>query len=143
MLPMMNRSGFTLILAVCALLTACESTSYYAQAVGGHAGILRSRKPIETVIESDETPAEVKTQLRKILELREFAETSLALPLKDQYGTYVELDSDYAVWNIFAAPELSLEPRLWCYPVVGCAGFRGYKHPQDSRGDIKKHRKKR
>ena len=54
--------------------------------------------------------------------------------MKDQYGTYVELDSDYAVWNIFAASELSLEPRLWCYPVVGCAGYRGYYDRDDAVG---------
>ena len=30
------------------------------------------------------------------------------------------------VWNVFAAPELSLELKQWCYPVVGCAAYRGY-----------------
>jgi len=27
---------------------------------------------------------------------------------------------------VFAAPELSLEPKTWCYPVAGCASYRGY-----------------
>lgn len=30
------------------------------------------------------------------------------------------------VWNVFAAPELSLEPRTWCFPVAGCIAYRGY-----------------
>ena len=114
------------ILAVCVLLTACESTAYYAQAVGGHAGIMIKRQPIERILDSDDATPELKAQLTKILELRVFAGSSLYLPWEDQYDTYVQLDSDYAVWNIFAAPELSLEPRTWCYPVVGCAGYRGY-----------------
>ncbi len=33
------------------------------------------------------------------------------------------------VWNVFAAPELSLQLKQWCYPVVGCAGYRGYFDP--------------
>jgi predicted aminopeptidase len=27
---------------------------------------------------------------------------------------------------VFAAPEFSMEPRTWCYPVVGCVSYRGY-----------------
>ena len=31
-----------------------------------------------------------------------------------------------AVWNVVAAPELSLGLKTWCFPVVGCVGYRGY-----------------
>ena len=30
------------------------------------------------------------------------------------------------VWNVFAAPELSLELKTWCYPFAGCVAYRGY-----------------
>jgi predicted aminopeptidase len=30
------------------------------------------------------------------------------------------------VWNVFATPPLSLTLKTWCYPVFGCAGYRGY-----------------
>jgi predicted aminopeptidase len=30
------------------------------------------------------------------------------------------------VWNVVAAPELSLVPKTWCFWVVGCVGYRGY-----------------
>jgi predicted aminopeptidase len=30
------------------------------------------------------------------------------------------------VWNVVAAPVDSLTPRKWCYPVLGCAAYRGY-----------------
>jgi predicted aminopeptidase len=32
----------------------------------------------------------------------------------------------YVVWNVVAAPELSLELKTWCFPVAGCVGYRGY-----------------
>jgi predicted aminopeptidase len=30
------------------------------------------------------------------------------------------------VWNVVAAPELSLTLKTWCFPIVGCVGYRGY-----------------
>ena len=29
-------------------------------------------------------------------------------------------------WDVFAAAELSVEPHSWCYPIIGCAHYRGY-----------------
>jgi predicted aminopeptidase len=30
------------------------------------------------------------------------------------------------VWNVFATEEFSVDPVIWCYPVIGCAAYRGY-----------------
>ena len=30
------------------------------------------------------------------------------------------------MWNVVAAPELSLELKTWCFAVVGCVAYRGY-----------------
>jgi predicted aminopeptidase len=30
------------------------------------------------------------------------------------------------VWSVVAAPEFSVEPKEWCYPIVGCVAYRGY-----------------
>ena len=30
------------------------------------------------------------------------------------------------MWNVVAAPELSLQLRQWCFPVAGCVGYKGY-----------------
>jgi predicted aminopeptidase len=32
----------------------------------------------------------------------------------------------YALWNVYAAPEFSLEAKSWWYPVVGRLKYRGY-----------------
>jgi predicted aminopeptidase len=50
----------------------------------------------------------------------------LFLPDNDSYGSYADLGRDYVVWNVFATPEFSLEPRQWCFPVAGCVAYRGY-----------------
>ena len=41
-------------------------------------------------------------------------------------ASYADLGRDYAVWNVVATPELSVEPRRWCFPVAGCVAYRGY-----------------
>ncbi|MEK7816587.1 MAG: aminopeptidase, partial [Pseudomonadota bacterium] len=37
-----------------------------------------------------------------------------------------DLGRPAALWNVFAAPELALELKTWCYPVAGCVAYRGY-----------------
>jgi len=56
----------------------------------------------------------------------------LALPSKGQYNSYVDLERRYVVWNVFAAPEFSLQAKTWCYLIVGCASYRGYYSQQDA-----------
>ena len=42
-------------------------------------------------------------------------------------------DRPYAVWNVFAAPRLSLELNEWCYPFAGCVTYRGYFSEDEAR----------
>ncbi len=65
-------------------------------------------------------------KLRQILQIRLFAQNELHLPVNDNYLSYVALERPYVVWNVFAAPELSLTPKTWCFPIVGCTTYRGY-----------------
>ncbi|MEZ5332770.1 MAG: aminopeptidase [Thermoanaerobaculia bacterium] len=56
-----------------------------------------------------------------------------ALPVGKAFSQYVDLDRPYAVWNVVAAPELSVEPITWCFPVAGCVTYRGYFSEQGAR----------
>ena len=116
-------------------LTACgcESFRYYGQAIQGQYEILDKRQPISEILDDPESPEFLKKRLAYILEVRKFADRELRLPVKNNYLTYVDLERPYVVWNVFAAPELSLTPKTWCYPVVGCAAYRGYFSKEDAR----------
>jgi predicted aminopeptidase len=50
----------------------------------------------------------------------------LKLPDNGSYRTFADLGRRYATWNLFAAPELSIEPKRWCFPVAGCVTYLGY-----------------
>lgn len=108
------------------LLTGCQSVAYYSQAVQGHFGLMSKRRPIEQLLAGDAITPELRRQLEAIQRIRMFARTDLGLPVGHQYGSYVELGRSYPVWSVMAAPELSLQPRTWCYWFVGCLSYRGY-----------------
>ena len=45
----------------------------------------------------------------------------------------MDLHRPYAVWNVCAAPEFSLEPKTWWYPIVGSLDYRGFFSERDAR----------
>jgi predicted aminopeptidase len=118
------KSCIGLVFAV--LLAGCESIGYYTHVAGGQLRLLADRKPVEAVIGDLDPEAPLARRLALSQQVLAFAESELALDVGRRYHSYVDLDRTAVVWNLFAAPELSLEPHTWCYPFVGCAPYRGY-----------------
>lgn len=109
-----------------ALLPGCGTLAYYAQAVGGQMEISGRARPIEAVLADPMTGERLKARLALVREARVFASRELALPDNGSFTRYADLARPFAVWNVFAAPELSVEPLTWCFPVAGCVAYRGY-----------------
>ncbi len=108
------------------LLGGCGTLGYYAQAVGGHLDLMQRARPVPEVIEDPATPAPLRERLELSQRMRDFAVTELKLPEGPSYRRYADLGRSAVVWNVVAAPELSLQLKTWCFPVVGCVGYRGY-----------------
>jgi predicted aminopeptidase len=115
----------SVIVIVCAVC-GCQSVSFYRQAIGGELHILTHQKPIKDLLADTNTSPGLKHKFDVVLEAREFARTNLHLPTDKSYLKYVDLHREFAVWNVNAAPPLSLEPKRWWYPFVGKASYRGY-----------------
>ncbi|MCP5313142.1 MAG: aminopeptidase [Chromatiaceae bacterium] len=107
-------------------LSGCSSVAYYAQSARGQAALLSAARPIDQVVGDPRTSAAVRERLSALPELRRFAVSELALPHSGSFRRYAALDREAAVWSLVAAPPDGLQPREWCYPVVGCASYRGY-----------------
>ncbi len=119
------RPGLGLALAA-VLLTGCQSVGYYGQAIHGQFEIFAGRRAISELLADPQTPAALREKLQLVLDLRAFAEKELRLPANGHYLRYVELNRRYVVWSVHAAPEFSLAPKTWWYPVVGSLKYRGY-----------------
>jgi predicted aminopeptidase len=111
-----------LVAALAALLSGC----YYGHLVRGQLQMLTAREPIAEVLADPQTDPELRRRLQRALDARSFATRALGLPRNDSYTTYADLGRPYAVWNVFATPALSLQPRQWCHLFVGCLAYQGY-----------------
>ena len=111
--------------AVC-LGSGCSTVGYYAQAAGGHLEMMRLARPVPEVVADPATPDALKKRLELSQRMRDFAVSELKLPDNNSYRRYADLKRDAVVWNVVAAPELSLTLKTWCFPIMGCVGYRGY-----------------
>ena len=121
-----------LLLAALTVLPGCGSL-YLLQAARGQAQIMVKRRPIDTVVADPATPANVRDILKEVDAARDFASRELGLPDNRSYRLYADLGRPYVVWNVVAAPEFSVTPRQWCFPIAGCVDYRGYFHERAAR----------
>jgi predicted aminopeptidase len=108
------------------LAASCETLEFYGQAAAGQWSIVRHEEPAGKLIASANTDPTLKDRLMTVAALLRFAEDRLALEPGKRYSSYARIEGDAVVWNVFAAPEFSTVPLRWCYPIVGCASYRGY-----------------
>ncbi len=121
---------FVVVLGVFSLVTGCTSVGYYAQAAKGQLSLLYQAKPIDDWLSDPSVEDHLKIKLRRVQEIRAFAVRELGLPDNASYTAYADIERQFVVWNVVAAPELSLIPQHWCFPVAGCVDYRGYYEKQ-------------
>ncbi|MBX3605467.1 MAG: aminopeptidase [Piscinibacter sp.] len=115
-----------LLLGGVCLTSGCSTVGYYAQSVNGHLGMVRAARPVDDWLGDGRSGDSLKQRLALSQRMRDFAVSELKLPDNASYRRYADLKRPAAVWNVVAAPELSLQLKTWCFPVVGCVGYRGY-----------------
>lgn len=114
-----------LLILVCLAFGGC-GTLYVAQAARGQMQILTARQPIKRVLSNPKTDPALRKRLEVVRAAREFASRELGLPNNKSYTSYADLKREFVVWSVVATPEFSVEPREWCFPIVGCVAYRGY-----------------
>ena len=105
---------------------------YYMQAAKGQLELNRKREPIEEILQDPETSPQLAARLRLVQDARRFSVDELGLPDNKSYHSYADIERDFVVWNVFAAPEFSMQPKTWCFPVAGCVAYRGYFSQEDA-----------
>ena len=135
-MPEIFRCLFRYVLACVLLLTlsACAQLGYYAQAMQGQLALRSSARPIDQWLADPKVADTLKERLKRVREIRAFAATELGLPDNGSYKKYADLKRSYVMWNVIAAPELSVEPKQWCFPVAGCVNYRGYYQQDAAQG---------
>ncbi len=118
------RAGLAALLA--GLLGGCAQLGYLGHAVGGHLQLTQAARPVDQWLSKPDLDPVLRERLQLSQRLRDYAVSALALPDNASYRRYADLGRPAAVWNVVAAPPFSLRLKTWCYPLMGCAGYRGY-----------------
>lgn len=121
-----SLAGTALLLGAACLTLGCSSMGYLAQSARGHFDLVGRARPFDAVRADEATSQALRERLALAARIRDFAVRELSLPDNRSYRSYADLGRPAAVWNVVAAPELSLRLETWCFPVVGCVGYRGY-----------------
>jgi predicted aminopeptidase len=87
---------------------------------------MRSAVPVAELLDDPDLDSGLRAQLEMAGAAVKFAHATLKLPDNGSYSKFADLERSAVVWNVFAAPEFSLEPLKWCFPVAGCVSYRGY-----------------
>lgn len=114
-------------------VAGCSTVAYYWQSATGHLALLQAARPVRDWLDDAATPAWVRERLQRSQQLRDFAVHTLHLPDNASYRRYADLGREAVVWNVVATPELSLQLKTWCYPLLGCVGYRGYFKEEEAR----------
>lgn len=112
----MRRAALILALAA---LPGCFAPRYLSQAAYGELEMLTSARPISEVIADPETDDGTRTLLLEVDGIKAYAR-EVGLHIEGNYGKYIELDRSAAVYFIAASKPLAFEPKVWCWPIVGC-----------------------
>ena len=118
-------------------VSGCATAEFYAQAAIGQASLMLARRDVQDVLDDPGTSEGLAAKLRLVAALLRYAEDELALPTGKRYRSYVEV-SGPAVWMVVAAPEFSVAALPRCYPIIGCAVYRGYFAERDARQEAKR-----
>ncbi len=121
-----RAAGWLALAGVVAATAACAPVNYVAQSVGGHLRLVAAARPVPDWLADDSTPPALRQRLLLSQRIRDFAVQELKLPDNASYRRYADIGRSAAVWNVVATSELSLQLKTWCFPIVGCVGYRGF-----------------
>ena len=88
--------------------------------------LMARARSVEDLLADPATPQPMRERLALARSIRDYAVKELKLPDNGSFRSYAELGRPYAVWNVVAAPEFSLEPVQSCFPIAGCVPYRGF-----------------
>ncbi len=125
-------AAMLLLAGTVCLTSGCSTFGYIGQSIGGHLDLMQRARPVDQWLAEDATAQPLRRKLSLSQEMRAFAVRELKLPDNASYTRYADIGRPAVVWNVVATPDLSLKLKTWCFPVMGCVGYRGYFQRADA-----------
>lgn len=116
------------------LLIACQ-IPYLLKNSWHQTKILKSRIPIEKILNDPSIPNSTKKKLQLVEKAKVFSENQLGLQVTDNYTSYVDLKRPYVTWVVRGAAQFELKPHLWWFPITGNVPYKGYFTKKDAEAE--------
>lgn len=103
----------------------CMQTGYVVQAGLGQLALIGNARPVDEVLADSSTDARTRLLLSEVAPVLRFARDN-GLSSKGNYRKFVDLDRSAVVWFMATSKELSFEPKVWNFPIVGSFTYLGW-----------------
>ncbi len=135
--PRLRKFVSLMLAAAASIALAGCSIGYIARGAYEEARLLWSRRAISQELSGDTLSPEVRAKLESVLSVRQFANEELDLNTGGAYLTVTQVDSGAIVHVVMAAPQDSLKPYTWWFPIVGAVPYRGYFEEADAEAEAR------
>ncbi|MBX2964015.1 MAG: aminopeptidase [Cyclobacteriaceae bacterium] len=131
---MLSRSltiiKWTLVTVVSVVFIFCliywDLVAYGYRQAKGQLHIVWNAKPVAFYLNDPAFPDSLKTKLRLISEVRQFAIDSLDLKDTRNYKTMFDQQGKEIMWVVTASESFELKERTWKFPVIGEVPYKGF-----------------
>lgn len=115
-----------LLLGIGWLIWQREWVSYGYMQAKGQWHIMRNTRPVADVLADANVPDSVKTKIRLIGEIKQFAQDSLGLDPSDNFTTYHDQQGKPLMWVLVASDRYALKPVQYDIPLLGTFSYKGF-----------------
>lgn len=117
------------------LLVQNSCSPLYVTTAGYHqARLLLAREDTEDIFEDARTDPPFKARIELTNSLIHFAQ-EIGLDTNNNYKTYSTYQFPH-MWVVTAAPEFSLNPYTWWFPIVGEVPYKGFFEEDDAKKEV-------
>jgi predicted aminopeptidase len=138
-----SSSGFKIILSVLILTVVAVvfslsgSLGYILHQAGPFLRHHLRAESVERVLQHDDTGPETRAFLQRVQDIHSFAVSVLGLSDTRNYSTYYEAERDFLVAVVQAAPQFSVEPHMFSYPLFGDLPYKGFYDVEAAKAEAK------
>jgi predicted aminopeptidase len=92
----------------------------------GQLNIVWNARPVSEVLQDPTVPDSVKTKLKLIREIKQFAFDSIGLTRNNNYTTFYDQRGQRLIYVVTASEPFAMKPHLWHFPVLGNVPYKGF-----------------
>lgn len=123
---MKNIKWLALVLCVVFVISKAHLISYLLMQGQGQLEVLWNAQPIEEFLTNPSVDEELKSKIKLVDEVKEFAETELGLAAEGLYTSIYDQHDEDILWNVTACHPYMLKSVEWSFPIVGSVSYKGF-----------------